>query len=157
MRLVGAVPAILRRIRGERGALLFLFVTLGSGVLISSVSQNQGQAIQLAMMTLLPQILLSGLIFPLSSIAVGVRWSACVLPLTYFNIISRGVMLKAEPLTSLWPSFLFLGLLGAVVVTGAGNVTRPAWPISCVITSRAARAPWLASETTWLVWNFFCA
>ncbi|MDA8320259.1 MAG: ABC transporter permease [Actinomycetota bacterium] len=101
------------------GALLFLFVTLGSGVLISSVSQNQGQAIQLAMMTLLPQILLSGLIFPLSSIAAGVRWIAYLLPLTYFNIISRGVMLKAQPLSSLWPSFLFLGLLGAVVVTGA--------------------------------------
>src|SRR5215472_9885020 len=41
------------------GALLFLFVTLGIGVLISSVSQNQGQAIQLAVMTLLPQVLLS--------------------------------------------------------------------------------------------------
>src|SRR5712691_10269533 len=51
------------------GALLFLFVTLGIGVLISSISQNQGQAIQLAVMTLLPQALLSGLIFPLSSIA----------------------------------------------------------------------------------------
>jgi ABC-2 type transport system permease protein len=49
------------------GAVLFLFVTLGLGVLISSVSENQGQAIQLALMTLLPQIMLSGLIFPLSS------------------------------------------------------------------------------------------
>src|SRR5262249_31300822 len=56
------------------GALLFLFVTLGIGVLISSVSQNQGQAIQLALMTLLPQIMLSGLIFPLASMAAGVRW-----------------------------------------------------------------------------------
>src|SRR5262249_48312443 len=56
------------------GAILFLFVTLGLGVLISSVSENQGQAIQLSMMAILPQILLSGLIFPLSSIAVGVRW-----------------------------------------------------------------------------------
>lgn len=99
------------------GALEFLFVTLGLGVLISSVSQNQGQAIQLAFMILLPQVLLSGLIFPLSSIAVGVRWIAYLLPLTYFNQISRGVMLKAEPITALWPSFLFLALLGAVIVT----------------------------------------
>jgi ABC-2 type transport system permease protein len=99
------------------GALEFLFVTLGLGVLISSVSQNQGQAIQLAIMTLLPQVLLSGLIFPLSSIVVGVRWIAYLLPLTYFNQISRGVMLKAEPFTALWPSFLFLALLGAVIVT----------------------------------------
>jgi ABC-2 type transport system permease protein len=101
------------------GALLFLFVTLGVGVLISSVSQNQGQAIQLAVMTLLPQVLLSGLIFPLTSIAPGVRWISYLLPLTYFNQISRGVMLRAEPIAALWPPFLFLALLGAVVVTGA--------------------------------------
>ncbi len=101
------------------GALLFLFVTLGFGVLISSVSQNQGQAIQLAVMTLLPQVLLSGLIFPLSSIVAGVRWIAYLLPLTYFNEISRGVMLRAEPIGALWPPFVFLALLGAVVVAGA--------------------------------------
>jgi ABC-2 type transport system permease protein len=99
------------------GALLFLFVTLGVGVLISSVSQNQGQAIQLAVMTLLPQVLLSGLIFPLSSIAAGVRWLAYLLPLTYFNEISRGVMLRAEPIGALWPPFTYLALLGAVVVS----------------------------------------
>ena len=91
------------------GALLFLFVTLGIGVLISSVSQNQGQAIQLAVMTLLPQVLLSGLIFPLTSIAAGVRWISYLLPLTYFNEISRGVMLRAEPIGALWQPFVFLG------------------------------------------------
>src|SRR6266480_351747 len=99
------------------GALLFLFVTLGLGVLISSVSENQGQAIQLSLMATLPQILLSGLIFPLSSIVVGVRWISYLLPLTYFNEIARGVMLRAEPLSGLWQPFLFLALLGAVVFT----------------------------------------
>jgi ABC-2 type transport system permease protein len=99
------------------GALLFLFVTLGIGVLISSVSQNQGQAIQLAVMTMLPQVLLSGLIFPLASIAAGVRWIAYLLPLTYFNEISRGVMLRAEPIGPLWQPFVYLAVLGAVVVT----------------------------------------
>ena len=99
------------------GALLFVFVTLGLGVLISSVSQTQGQAIQLAVMTLLPQVLLSGLIFPLTSIVIGVRWIAYLLPLTYFNEISRGVMLRAEPIASLWQPFTYLAVLGAVVVT----------------------------------------
>ncbi len=99
------------------GALLFLFVTLGTGVLISTVSQNQGQAIQLAFMLMLPQILLSGLIFPLASIVAGVRWIAYLLPLTYFNEISRGVMLRAEPIGPLWQPFTFLALLGAAVVT----------------------------------------
>jgi ABC-2 type transport system permease protein len=99
------------------GALLFLFVTLGIGVLISTVSQNQGQAIQLAVMTMLPQMLLSGLIFPLSSIAAGVRWISYLLPLTYFNEISRGVMLKAEPIGPLWQPFTYMTVLGVVIVT----------------------------------------
>jgi ABC-2 type transport system permease protein len=99
------------------GAVLFLFVTLGLGVLISSVSENQGQAIQLSVMAMLPQVLLSGLIFPLSSIAAGVRWISYLLPLTYFTEISRGVMLRAEPIVPLWQPLLFLVLLGTVTVT----------------------------------------
>jgi ABC-2 type transport system permease protein len=97
------------------GAVLFLFVTLGIGVLISSVSENQGQAIQLALMTLLPQVMLSGLIFPLSSMAAGVRWIGYVLPLTYFIQIARGVMLRGAPMEALWAPFLYLGIIGAVV------------------------------------------
>ena len=96
-------------------------------MLISSVSQTQGQAIQLAVMTLLPQVLLSGLIFPLSSIVVGVRWIAYLLPLTYFTEISRGVMLRAEPIGSLWPPFVYLALLGAVV-TGLAMLALPRLP-----------------------------
>ena len=76
------------------GTALFLFVVLGMGVLISSFSRTSGQAIQLAMMTLLPQILLSGMIFPLDSMAPGVRWIGYLLPLTYFTMISQGVMLR---------------------------------------------------------------
>ena len=98
------------------GALLFLFVALGVGVLISSVSQNQGQAIQLALMTLLPQIILSGLIFPLDSMAAGVRWIGYILPLTYFVQISRGVMLRAAPIGALWEPFVYLAVLGAIVL-----------------------------------------
>jgi ABC-2 type transport system permease protein len=97
------------------GAVLFLFVTLGSGVLISSVSENQGQAIQLALMTLLPQIMLSGLIFPLSSMPPGVRWIGYLLPLTYFVEIARGVMIRGAGLDELWPSYVYLAIIGAVV------------------------------------------
>ena len=99
------------------GALLFLFVTLSIGVLISSMSENQGQAIQLTMMTLLPQILLSGFIFPVSSMAAGVRWIAYLLPLKYFVDISRGVMLRAAPLSSLWFPLMMLAVLGAAAFT----------------------------------------
>ncbi len=101
------------------GALLFLFVTLGIGVMISSVSDNQGQAIQLALMTLLPQVMLSGLIFPLSSMPPGVRWIGYLLPLTYFVDIARGVMLRGAPISALWPSYVYLAVIGGAVFGAA--------------------------------------
>ncbi len=99
------------------GTLLFLFVTLGLGVLVSTVSQNQGQALQLSVMTLLPQVLLSGLIFPVASMAAGVRWISYLLPLTYFIEVSRGVLIKATPIGALVGPLLMLAVLGTVVFT----------------------------------------
>lgn len=97
------------------GSALFLLVTLGIGLLVSSVSQNSGQAIQLALMTLLPQVLLSGLIFPLASMAPGIRWIAYVLPLTYFVDISRAVMLRGADLAAVAEPMLLLAVLGVAV------------------------------------------
>jgi ABC-2 type transport system permease protein len=94
------------------GAVLFLFVTLGLGVLISGVSENQGQAIQMAIMTMVPQVLLSGMIFPIGSMASGVRWTSYLLPLTYFTQIARGVMLRDAPIDALAFPLGMLALLG---------------------------------------------
>jgi ABC-2 type transport system permease protein len=101
------------------GAALFLFVVLGLGVFISTVSQTAGQAIQTAFFFLLPQILLSGVIFPLDSMAAGVRWIGYLLPLTYFTMISQGVMLRGASLASLWLPFLMLTVMAVVVFSGA--------------------------------------
>ena len=97
------------------GALMFLFVALGLGVLISSVSENQAQAIQLALMTVLPQVMLSGIIFPLSSMAAGVRWIGYLLPLTYFNAVAKGVMIRGAGLRDLLVPIGLLALLGSVI------------------------------------------
>lgn len=75
-------------------ALLFLIGSLGIGLLISMVSQNQQQAMQLAVLTLVPQFILSGFVFPLEAMPWGIRWVAYLMPLTYFLPISRGVFLK---------------------------------------------------------------
>jgi len=99
------------------GSLLFLFVTLGTGVLISSVSQTQGQAIQLAILTMVPQILLSGLFFPLYAMPWGVRWIGYCLPLTYFIKIARGVMVRGAPIGALWLPMLVLAVMALVVFT----------------------------------------
>lgn len=100
------------------GAILFLLVVLGLGGLISSISQNAGQAIQSAMFVLLPSIMFSGMIFPLVAMPWAVRWIGYVLPLTYFVNIAQAVMLRGAPLSALWLSFLVLALY-AVGVFGA--------------------------------------
>src|SRR6478752_10776511 len=97
------------------GAALFLFVVLGLGVFISTVSRTTGQAIQTAFFFLLPQILLSGMIFPLDAMAAGVRWIGYLLPLTYFTMISQGVMLRDAPISSLWLPLGVLAVMATVV------------------------------------------
>ncbi len=101
------------------GAAIFLFVVLGLGVFISTISTTVGQAIQTAFFFVLPQILLSGMIFPLEAIPWGVRWISYLLPLTYFTEISQGVMLRGAPLDSLWLPFLVLTVMAVVVFAGA--------------------------------------
>lgn len=101
------------------GAAIFLFVVLGIGVFISTVSQTQGQAIQTAILFLMPQILLSGFIFPLQAMPIAIRWIGYCLPLTYFVQISQGIMLRAAPLASLWLPFVVLTGMAIVVFTGA--------------------------------------
>jgi ABC-2 type transport system permease protein len=115
-KLVFGVPFVGNVATFALGSALFLLVTLGLGVLVSTVSQNQGQAIQLAMMIMVPQILLSGLIFPISAMGPGVRWIAYVLPLSYFIEISRSVMLKATPITALWQPLAILLALAVVAL-----------------------------------------
>ncbi len=91
-------------------AVVFLFVVLGLGVAISTVSQSQGEAVQLAIMALLPQVMLSGMIFPLDSMAGGVRWIGYLLPLTWFITGMRGIFLRGSDASAL------LGPLGVLVV-----------------------------------------
>lgn len=101
------------------GGAIFLFVVLGLGVLISTASQTQAQAIQLAIMILLPQILLSGFIFPLDAMPDWIATIGRLLPLTYFVQISQGIMLRGAGLDSLWPAFVVLIVMAAVIFTGA--------------------------------------
>jgi len=106
------------------GSALFLLVTLGVGLLVSSVSESSGQAIQLALMTLLPQVMLSGLIFPLEAMPVAIRSIAYVLPLTYFVEISRAVMVRGADLAAIADALLLLLVLGIVVFGAALARTR---------------------------------
>jgi ABC-2 type transport system permease protein len=101
------------------GSILFLLVLLGLGGLISSLSQNAGQAIQLALFVMLPSIMFSGMIFPLAAMPWSIRWIGYILPLTYFINIAQGVMLRAAPFTALWVSFVVLAVYAVVVFSAA--------------------------------------
>ncbi len=97
------------------GAFVFLVVTLGLGLFISTVSENQGQAMQLALMVTLPQVLLSGMIFPLEAMAEVLQWIAYLLPLTWFVEFAVGVMLRAATWSDLAVPLLALAAQAVVV------------------------------------------
>lgn len=75
-------------------ALLFMFSSLGLGILISTISSNQKQAQQLTMMINLPSMMLSGYIFPRSQMPMLIQRVGDLIPLTHFLVITRGVMTK---------------------------------------------------------------
>lgn len=92
-------------------SLLFVTATLGLGLLISTLVESQFQAFQLTFVTFLPQILLSGFMFPFDGMPRAARWLAEVFPLTHFVRIIRGIMLRDATLSDvardLWPLGLF--------------------------------------------------
>lgn len=101
-------------------ALLFIAATLGLGLFVSTLAKTQFQAFQLAFLTLLPSILLSGFMFPFEGMPVAAQWIAELLPLTHFNVILRGIVLRGADLPELWPQLaklaVFLVLMLSVAV-----------------------------------------
>jgi ABC-2 type transport system permease protein len=82
-------------------AALFIAATLTLGLVISSFAQTQLQAFQMAFVTLLPSILLSGFVFPFDGMPRPAQWIAQVLPLTHFVEMIRGIVLRGAPLVDL--------------------------------------------------------
>jgi ABC-2 type transport system permease protein len=83
------------------GASLFIAATLAMGLVISTIARTQFQAMQLGFFTMLPSILLSGFLFPFDGMPAAARWLAQALPLTHFNQIVRGVVLRGADLVDL--------------------------------------------------------
>src|SRR2546421_5093748 len=94
---------------------VFMWGTLGIGILVSAASRTVSQAMQLSFMTFLPSIYLSGLLFPIEGMPQGAQYIASIIPLTYYLRIVRGIVLKGIGVEYLWPSVLPLVVFGAVV------------------------------------------
>lgn len=98
---------------------LFLLNTLGMGLFISTVVRTQGQAQLAANFLLTPWLLLSGFVFPIENMPPVVQWVTYLVPLRYFLVIVRGILLKGLGLTDLWAQAVPLGALGVGMLTVA--------------------------------------
>lgn len=98
-------------------AFCFLFTTLGMGLLISTISATQQQAIFVTLLILQPAILLSGLMFPIANMPEPIQWLTYLNPLRYFLIILRGVILKGNDFMTLAPQFFLLLALGSMLLS----------------------------------------
>jgi ABC-2 type transport system permease protein len=109
--IVGSVVAI------YLSALLFIAANLTVGITLSSLAQNQLQAMQLTVFYFLPNILLSGFMFPFAGMPKWAQFIGNLLPLTYFNRLIRGILLKGNGWADLWPSVWPMALFTAIVMT----------------------------------------
>lgn len=105
--------------------LLFLFAALGLGVLISSVTRSQQVAFQVAILaSLLPSLILSGLVFPIANMPPPIQVIASLLPPRYFVEALREIILKGSPLGAIWRELAALFALGVVFNGLAMRITR---------------------------------
>ena len=105
-------------------ALLFIAANLTVGITLSSLAQNQLQAMQLTMFYFLPNILLSGFMFPFQGMPRWAQFIGQLLPLTHFNRLIRGILLKGNGWVDLWPSIWPLLLFTVVVMAVAVRFYR---------------------------------
>jgi len=97
-------------------AALFLFVTLGMGLLISTISRTQREAQQLTALIMLPTFMLCGFAFPIDPMPAFIQVIANILPLTHFLRIIRGIFLKGVGIDVLWPQAAYLAAFGVVMM-----------------------------------------
>jgi ABC-2 type transport system permease protein len=98
--------------------LVFLLNTLGLGLFVSSISQNQQQAMMTAVFFfVVPMIYLSGFVFPIENMPAVIQPITYLIPLRYYLVIVRGIFLKGVGMAVLWPQALALLAWGVTILT----------------------------------------
>ena len=106
-------------------SLIYLVCTLGVGLLVSTISSTQQQAMMTSVFFfLVPMIFLSGFIFPIENMPRPIQWVTTIIPLRYFLVIVRGIFLKGLDFGMLWPQFAALGAWGVSVLALAAVRAR---------------------------------
>ena len=99
------------------GAILFLLCMLGVGLLISTVSSTQQQAMVTSFFFIMPAITFSGFGFPISTMPQWLQYLTYLSPLRYFLVVLRGTYLKGVGMEILWPQMLAMTALGIGLLT----------------------------------------
>jgi ABC-2 type transport system permease protein len=101
------------------GAVLFLICMLGVGLLISTVSSTQQQAMVTAFFFIMPAITFSGFGFPIATMPHWMQICTYAIPLRYFLVVLRGVYLKGVGMEILWPQMAAMAAWGALLLTAS--------------------------------------
>jgi ABC-2 type transport system permease protein len=98
-------------------SLVFMLTTLGLGLFISTISNNQQQAMLTAVFFMMPMIMFSGFAFPIENMPKIVQAVTTIVPLRYYFVIVRGIYLKGVGLHELWGQGLAMLVFGVVILT----------------------------------------
>jgi len=96
---------------------LFLMSSLGIGLLISTISRTQQQAMMSAFFVIFPAMLLSGFAFPIESMPEPVQWLTYLNPMRFFLVVIRSIFQKGVGLEILWPQLAALAVIGTAILT----------------------------------------
>ena len=106
---------------------IFLLIGLSIGLLISNSATSSGEVVERSVLTMVPQLMLSDAIFPLSLMATPFRIIGELIPMTHYIRITRGIYLKEQGLDELWTEIAFLaGFLVLLLVRAAKGIKKQA-------------------------------
>lgn len=98
---------------------LLLLSGLGIGLFASTIANTQQEAMLTVWMTLLPSIFLSGFFFPLEAMPKVLQWFSAIVPLRYYLVIIRALLIKGVGVSAIWDQLLALALFGLVILAAA--------------------------------------
>jgi ABC-2 type transport system permease protein len=97
-------------------ALLFMLGMLALGIFMSTLARTQAQALQLALLVIMPSFLLSGFMFPLAAMPRAAQIAGALLPVTHFLTALRSILLKGAGFSALWHEAVILAVVALVLV-----------------------------------------
>ena len=116
-------------VRGDLGLIialsgLLLLSGLGIGLFASTIANTQQEAMMTVWMTMLPSIFLSGFFFPLEAMPLVLRWISYIIPLRYYLVIIRALLLKGVGAAAIQTEIIALALFGIGIMTAAATRFR---------------------------------